>query len=188
MSDAPPPNSIPRALLAPRSGKTFPIVWLVPAVALVIGAWLAISHYLDRGTTIIISFRPAEGLQAGKTKIKYKDIDVGLITEINFAPDFSGVIATAELVKGAESRVVEDTRFWVVRPRVSGSTVSGLTTLLSGSYVAMDVGKSTTRARVFTGLENPPAFTTDAPGRQITLRAEDIGSLDLGSPVYYRRP
>jgi len=182
MADAPPPDRIPSALSLPKSGKTFPFVWLVPAVALIIGAWLAISHYLDRGTTIIISFRTAEGLQAGKTKIKYKDIDVGLITEINLAPDFSGVIATAELVKGAESRVVEDTRFWVVRPRVSGSTVSGLTTLLSGSYVAMDVGKSSSRSRVFTGLENPPAFTTDAPGRQITLPAEDIGS-----PVYYRR-
>ncbi len=187
MADAPPPDRIPAALAAPRSGRTFPFVWLVPAIALIIGAWLAISHYLERGTTIIISFRTAEGLQAGKTKIKYKDIDVGQINEINLAPDLSGVIATAELYKGAESRVVEDTRFWVVRPRISGSTVSGLQTLLSGTYVAMDVGKSTHRSRVFTGLEQPPAFTTDAPGRQITLRAEDAGSLDIGSPVYYRR-
>jgi paraquat-inducible protein B len=187
MSDAPPPERIPQALAAPKSGRSLPLVWLVPAVALAIGAWLAVSHWLERGTTIIISFRTAEGLQAGKTKIKYKDIDIGQITEINLAPDLSGVIATAELVKGAESRVVADTRFWVVRPRISGSTVSGLQTLLSGSYVAMDVGKSTQRARVFTGLEQPPAFTTDAPGRQITLRAEDIGSLDVGSPVYYRR-
>ena len=128
MSSAPPPDRIPDALAAPKAGRTFPFVWLVPAVALVIGAWLAISHYLERGTTIIISFRTAEGLQAGKTKIKYKDIDVGVITEINLAPDLSGVVATAELVKGAESRVVEDTRFWVVRPRISGSTVSGLST------------------------------------------------------------
>jgi paraquat-inducible protein B len=187
MSDAPPPERVPQALAAPKSGRSLPLVWLVPAVALAIGAWLAVSHWLERGTTIIISFRTAEGLQAGKTKIKYKDIDIGQITEINLAPDLSGVIATAELVKGAESRVVADTRFWVVRPRISGSTVSGLQTLLSGSYVAMDVGKSAQRARVFTGLEQPPAFTTDAPGRQITLRAEDIGSLDIGSPVYYRR-
>ena len=186
MSDESRPD-IPPALAAPKSGRSLPLVWLVPAVALAIGAWLAVSHWLERGTTITISFRTAEGLQAGKTKIKYKDIDIGQISEIHLAPDLSGVIATAELVKGAESRVVEDTRFWVVRPRISGSTVSGLQTLLSGSYVAMDVGKSTERARVFTGLEQPPAFTTDAPGRQITLRAEDIGSLDIGSPVYYRR-
>jgi len=185
LNDAPP--EIPQALAAPKAGRSLPLVWLVPAVALAIGAWLAISHWLERGTTIIISFRTAEGLQAGKTKIKYKDIDIGQITEIHLAPDLSGVIATAELVKGAESRVVADTRFWVVRPRISGSTVSGLQTLLSGSYVAMDVGKSTQRARVFTGLEQPPAFTTDAPGLQLTLRAEDIGSLDVGSPVYFRR-
>ncbi len=187
MSDTPSPEPIPQALAAPRSGRSLPLVWIVPAVALAIGAWLAVSHWLERGTVIIISFRTAEGLQAGKTKIKYKDIDIGHITEINLAPDLSGVIATAELVKGAESRVVADTRFWVVRPRISGSTVSGLQTLLSGSYVAMDVGKSTERSRVFSGLEQPPAFTTDSPGRQVTLRAEDIGSLDVGSPVYFRR-
>jgi len=178
---------IPQALAAPKAGRAFPLVWIVPAIALAVGAWLAVSHWLERGTTIIISFRTAEGLQAGKTKIKYKDIDVGHITEINLAPDLSGVIATAELVKGAESRVVADTRFWVVRPRISGSTISGLQTLLSGSYVAADVGKSTQRSRVFVGLEQPPAFATDSPGRQLTLRAEDIGSLDVGSPVYYRR-
>src|SRR5437588_10641942 len=106
MSDAPPPDRIPSALAAPKSARTFPFVWLVPAVALAIGAWLAISHYLERDTTIIISFRTAEGLQAGKTKIKYKDIDIGQITEINLAPDLTGVIATAELIKGAESRAV----------------------------------------------------------------------------------
>ena len=187
MSDALPPERIPSALPTPKAARTFPFVWLVPAIALAIGAWLAVSHYLDRGTTIVISFRTAEGLQAGKTKIKYKDIDIGQINEISLAPDLSGVIATAELIRGAESRVVADTRFWVVRPRISGSTVSGLQTLLSGSYVAMDVGKSTQRARVFTGLEQPPAFTTDSPGRQVTLRADDAGSLDIGSPVYYRR-
>jgi paraquat-inducible protein B len=186
MSEPSPPDPLPQAVPAPK-GRSVPLVWLVPAVALAIGAWLAINDWLDRGTTIIISFRTAEGLQAGKTKVKYKDLEVGEITKISLAPDLSGVIATAELVKGSESRVVEDTRFWVVRPRISGSTVSGLQTLLSGSYVAMDVGKSTQRARVFTGLEQPPAFTTDAPGRQVRLRAEDIGSLDVGSPVYYRR-
>src|SRR3954470_24413946 len=191
MTEPSPPEPIPQALPAPRSGpglgRSLPLVWLVPAVALAVGTWLAISDWLDRGTTIIISFRTAEGLQAGKTKVKYKDLEVGVITGITLAPDLTGVIATAELIKGAESRVVADTRFWVVRPRISGSTVSGLQTLLSGTYVAMDVGKSTERSRVFTGLEQPPAFTTDSPGRQITLRAEDAGSLDIGSPVYYRR-
>jgi paraquat-inducible protein B len=181
------PERIPEALAAPKSGRSLPLVWIVPAVALAIGAWLSVSAWLERGTQITIHFRTAEGLQAGKTRIKYKDVDVGRITEIALANDLTGVIATAELVKGADKLAVEDTRFWVVRPRISGSTVSGLQTLLSGTHVAVDVGKSTQRRRLFIGLEQPPAFTTDVPGRQLTLRAEDIGSLDIGSPVYYRR-
>lgn len=181
------PERIPEALPAPKAGRSLPLVWLVPAVALLIGAWLALSTWFERGPVIEIHFHTAEGLQAGKTRIKYKDVDVGHIGEIALAGDLSGVIATAHLSKGAEKLLVEDTRFWVVRPRISGSSVSGLQTLLSGTYVAVDVGKSTQRRRLFIGLEQPPAFTTDAPGRTLTLRAEDIGSLDIGSPVYYRR-
>jgi len=187
MDDTTPPERIPHALAAAKAGRSLPLVWIVPALALAIGAWLAVSAWLERGTQITIHFRTAEGLQAGKTRIKYKDVDVGRISEITLANDLTGIIATAELVKGAEKLAVEDTRFWVVRPRISGSTVSGLQTLLSGTHVAVDVGKSTQRRRLFIGLEQPPAFTTDEPGRQLTLRAEDIGSLDIGSPVYYRR-
>ncbi len=183
----PAPEPIPQALAVPKAGRSLPLVWIVPAVALAIGVWLALSTWLERGPVIEIHFRTAEGLQAGKTRIKYKDVDVGHIGEISLATDLTGVVATAHLSKGAEKLLVEDTRFWVVRPRISGSTVSGLQTLLSGTYVAVDVGKSTQRRRLFVGLEQPPAFTTDVPGRQLTLRSEDIGSLDIGSPVYYRR-
>lgn len=181
------PERIPEALPAPKAGRSVSFVWIVPVLALAIGAWLALSTWFERGPVVEIHFRTAEGLQAGKTRIKYKDVDVGHIGEINLATDLTGVVATAHLSKGAEKLLVEDTRFWVVRPRISGSTVSGLQTLLSGTYVAVDVGKSTQRRRLFIGLEQPPAFTTDAPGRQLTLRSEDIGSLDIGSPVYYRR-
>ncbi|TMH30059.1 MAG: MCE family protein [Betaproteobacteria bacterium] len=187
MVNGPPPERIPEALPAPKAGRSFPLVWVVPAVALAIGAWLAVSSWLDHGPVVEIHFGTAEGLQAGKTRIKYKDVDVGHIGAISLAADLTGVVATAHLSKGADKLLVEDTRFWVVRPRISGSTVSGLQTLLSGTYVAVDVGKSTQRRRLFIGLEQPPAFTTDAPGRQLALRSEDIGSLDIGSPVYYRR-
>ena len=181
------PERIPDALPAPKAGRSLPLVWLVPAVALAVGAWLAVSTWFERGPVVEIHFHTAEGLQAGKTRIKYKDVDVGHIGEINLASDLTGVVATAYLSKGAEKLLVEDTRFWVVRPRIAGGSVSGLQTLLSGTYVAVDVGKSSQRRRLFIGLEQPPAFTTDAPGRQLTLRSEDIGSLDIGSPVYYRR-
>jgi len=181
------PERIPEALAAPKGGRALPLVWIVPAVALAIGGWLALSTWLERGPVVEIHFRTAEGLQAGKTRIKYKDVDVGHIGEITLAADLTGVVVAAHLSKGAEQLLVEDTRFWVARPRISGGTVSGLQTLLSGTYVAVDVGKSTQRRRLFIGLEQPPAFTTDVPGRSLTLHSEDIGSLDIGSPVYYRR-
>ena len=186
MDDPSPPERIPEAVAAPSSKRALPLVWIVPAVALAVGAWLTVGKWLERGPTIAIHFHTAEGLQAGKTRIKYKDVDVGQITSIALESDLTGVVANAELAKGTDKLLVEDTRFWVVRPRISGGTVSGLQTLLSGTYVAVDVGKSDQRRRLFIGLEQPPAFTTDAPGRQFTLRAEDIGSLDIGSPVYYR--
>src|SRR5262245_34603963 len=155
-------RDIPEAVAAPRS--RWSLVWLVPIVALLIGVSLAVKAYLDQGPTITISFKTAEGLEQGKTKIRYKDVEVGLVTSVKLADQ--GVIATAQLAKGTERGLVEDTRFWVVRPRIAGGNVTGLGTLLSGTYIGVDVGKSSEPARHFVGLEKPPVFTTDLPGRQ----------------------
>ena len=98
----PAPERIPEALAAPKAGRALPLVWIVPAVALAIGGWLALSTWLDRGPLVEIHFSTAEGLQAGKTRIKYKDVDVGHIGEISLAADLTGEVATAHLSKGAE--------------------------------------------------------------------------------------
>jgi paraquat-inducible protein B len=177
------PRDIPEPVAARKA--RWSLVWLVPIVAVLVGLSLAVKTYLDQGPTITISFKTAEGLEQGKTKIRYKDVEIGLVTSVKLAKE--GVIATAELAKGIEASLVEDTRFWVVRPRVSGGTVTGLGTLLSGTYIGVDVGKSTKRARHFAGLEHAPAFTTDLPGKQYVLRADTLGSLDVGSPVVFRR-
>jgi paraquat-inducible protein B len=190
VNDARPPpdlGELPEARSAPKSRWSFQLVWLIPLLALAIGGWLAVQAIRDRGPTITISFKTGEGLEAGKTKLRYKDLEVGLVKTVTLAPDLSGVIATAELVKGAEKYLVEDTRFWVVKPRISGGSVSGLGTLLSGSYIGVDIGKSHSRRKQYVGLERPPAVTIDVPGRQFALQAESIGSLDVGSPIYYRR-
>lgn len=190
MSDAtrtPDASNIPEPVVVPKRRRGPQLVWIIPIVAALIGGWLAVKSILERGPTITISFKTGEGLEAGKTKIKYKDVEVGLVKSVALAEDRSRVVATAELAKQTERFLVEDTRFWVVRPRVSGGSVSGLGTLLGGSYIAADVGKSAQRTRKFVGLDEPAAVTLDVPGRQFVLHAEDLGSLDVGSPVFFRR-
>ncbi|MEJ2221893.1 MAG: MlaD family protein [Desulfobacterales bacterium] len=141
----------------------------------------------EKGPVVTISFESAEGLEAGKTKVKYKDVNIGQVETIRFAADLSQVLITAELVKEAEPYLTEKTRFWVVRPRVTASGVSGLGTLFSGAYIGMDPGKEGSVERNFKGLEIPPIITTDIPGREFLLTANKLGSLDVGAPVYYRQ-
>ncbi|HUL42703.1 MAG TPA: MlaD family protein [Burkholderiales bacterium] len=180
-------HEIPEAVAVPKSRRSLQLVWIIPIVAALVGGWLAVKTLLEKGPEITISFRTAEGLEAGKTKIKFKDVDIGMVKSVTFSKDLSHVIATADLVKEAEPYLVEDTRFWVVRPRISGGTVSGLGTLFGGTYIGTDIGKSKTRKRDFIGLEEPPVISTDIPGREFILHADTLGSLDAGVPIFFRR-
>jgi paraquat-inducible protein B len=170
-----------------RTRRQFSIVWLVPIVAALIGAWLAYKAISERGPTVTITFSTAEGLEAGKTKIKYKDVNVGQVEAISLSEDLSHVITTAKLVKQAENFLSENTRFWVVRARVAAGEVSGLGTLFTGAYIGLDPGQPGEPARHFEGLDIPPIVTTDLPGRHFVLQAPRLASLDYGSPVYYRQ-
>ncbi|RZS86319.1 intermembrane transport protein PqiB [Pigmentiphaga kullae] len=163
------------------------LVWLIPIVAAIAGLSFAVNSWYARGPTIDITFRSAEGIEAGKTKVRYKDVDIGLVKSIELAKDRSHVIVEVELTSNASSFAVEDSRFWVVKPRIAASGVSGLGTLLSGAYIGVDAGRSQEREDSFTGLEVPPIVTADTPGKQFVLHAGDLGSLDIGSPVYFRR-
>ncbi|OUL73822.1 intermembrane transport protein PqiB [Paraburkholderia hospita] len=178
---------VPEAVATPRSRWRMQIVWLVPLIAVLIGGWLAVKAVMEQGPTVAISFETGEGLEAGKTKIKFKNVDIGLVKSVTLSGDHRRVIATAELSKDATNLLVDDTRFWVVRPRISGGTVSGIGTLLSGSFIGMDVGTSSKTRRDYTGLESPPVFAIGVPGREFILKGTDMGSLDVGSPIYYRR-
>ncbi|MBI5579492.1 MAG: MCE family protein [Deltaproteobacteria bacterium] len=171
-----------------RSGKRqVSIVWLVPVVAILIGGWLIYKAISEKGPEITITFNTAEGLEAGKTKIKCKDVEIGLVEEISLSKDLTQVIVKAQLVREADAYLSEDSRFWVVRARVSASSVTGLGTVFSGAYIDIDPGKPGKPARHFAGLEDPPIVTTWEKGRHFTLVAERKGSLDIGSPVYYRQ-
>ncbi|SCX88669.1 paraquat-inducible protein B [Nitrosospira sp. Nl5] len=163
------------------------LIWLIPIVAAVIGLSLAVNTWIERGPEITIAFSSGEGLEAGKTKVKYKEVEIGMVQLIKLSEDHSHVLVSVQLKKEAKGFTAADSRFWVVRPRIAGAGVSGLGTLLSGPYIGADAGVSAEKADKFTGLEVPPIITRDASGRQYALHATDIGSLDIGSPVYYRR-
>ncbi len=178
----------PPALPEPVPRRRRPsLVWLIPLVAAVIGAWMALKAYSDRGPTITITFQSAEGLEAGQTRIRHKDVEVGRVTAISLTPDFGRVLVTAELQRSAYALLSENTRFWVVRARVSTNGISGLGTLLSGAYIGMDPGPRGRMQREFKGLESAPILTPSLPGALVELRAEKLGSLNIGSPVTYRQ-
>ena len=163
------------------------LVWVVPLVAALIGLSLAIHAIRQAGPSITVAFSSAEGIEPGKTKVKYKSVDIGNVTSVHLAEDRSHVLVDIDLVKEAEGFAVQDTRFWVVRPRFSGARVSGLGTLLSGPYIGVDGGRSSGKRTEFVGLEAPPVVDIGTPGRRFVLKATDVGSLDVGSPLLFRR-
>ncbi|SIT29531.1 intermembrane transport protein PqiB [Achromobacter sp. MFA1 R4] len=189
--------------IAPAPGKTSPPagsrrrfswIWLVPIIAAVGGLLLVLRVWMEAGPQATISFQTAEGLESGKTQVRYKEVNVGIVQRVALNPDRTGVVATVRLNKEAAGLLQEGTVFWVVRPRLTLSGVSGLSTLFSGAYIgldpaghnAKDIPEKATKFS-FVGLEVPPEVTQDRPGKRFTLKAHDLGSLDIGSPVYYRR-
>ena len=181
------PPELPQPAIAKTRNWLPSLIWLIPIVAALVGLTLVVKTVLARGPTIEISFSTAEGLVAGKTKVKYKEVEIGTVTDITLAPDRSHIVATVQLQKQAKSFIASDTRYWVIRPRLEAAGVSGLGTLLSGAYIRADAGVSTDSSHEFTGLETAPIVTRDTSGRQFVLRASNIGSLDIGSPLYFRR-
>ena len=182
-----PSPQIPESRTLVRKKTRLSLVWIIPIVAAAIGAWVAVTTIMNQGPTITIQFNSAEGLAAGKTKIRYNGLDVGTLTALRLADDHKHVIATANMVPKTEDFLVEDTKFWVVSPRISGANVTGLGTLISGAYIGTEIGKSQKKQRDFVALTTPPVVTGDVPGRFFVLKTTDLGSVDYGTPIFYRR-
>ncbi len=178
-------NTLPESKIQPRS--TFSIVWLVPLVAVIIAAWVGYKAWSEMGPTISISFKTANGLEAGKTKIKYKNVEIGEITSIHINHDTDDVMVNAEMVTDVKSLLTDKTQFWVVRARINASGVSGLDTLISGAYIGIDPSTEGKEIREFKGLEIPPVITGKIPGKHFVLQTKDLGSLERDAPVYYRK-
>ena len=189
MSAAPMPPSdeeLPTPVI--RNRRWIPrLVWVVPIAAAVIGISLLIRNWENEGPSITISFLSGEGVQVGKTLVKYRDVTVGRVSAVALSADHQTVVVSANLSKDAASLLKADTQFWIVRPRIGVGSVSGLDTLLSGVYIGLKTGTAALRKRQFVGLENPPALSHGPRGRELQLHAARAGSLSVGAPVYFRQ-
>ncbi len=168
-----------------RRGRGPSVVWLIPALTLIIGGWLVVHTLLNQGPDVTISFRAAAGVEAGRTRIKYKSVDVGVVERVQLSEDFDRVVVQARLDPGMEHLLRRNTRFWVVRPQLGLRGATGLETLISGAYIQIDPGGGSPQ-RHFEGLDQPPLVTADEPGRTVTLVSDHLGGVDTGSPIYYR--
>ena len=185
-SDTPLPH-VPESRAYSKKRTRLSLVWVIPFLAAAVGVWVAVTRILAEGPKITIICKSAEGLEAGKTKIEYNGVEVGTVSTVRLSDDHHQVITTAQMAPKTESFLVDDTQFWVVRPRISGANISGLGTLISGAYVGMEIGHSQQSKRRFVALETQPVVTIDVPGRFFTLKTPDLGSLDVGTPLFFRR-
>lgn len=167
--------------------RRIPLIWLVPIVTALIGGWLAWDTYSKRGPTIVIQFESGDGLQAGQSQLKYRDITMGTVKSLAVTEDLSRVNVTVETTREAARLLTDKTIFWVVKPQLFAGKVSGLETLLSGSYIGMlpstEPGKT---QHHFIGSANPPILTSNVPGTIFKLQARKLGAISLGSPIFYR--
>ena len=189
MSDNTPSPSVPtpgRPQVKARKAR-ISLVWLVPIVAGLIGLSMVIHDFLNVGPKVVVSFLTAEGLEAKKTQVKYKNVVIGTVTDITLSDDRTHILATIELNQSAAPFTRADTQYWVVRPRIGAHGISGVDTLLSGAFISADAGSSEKTEKNFTGLETPPPVTFGERGKRFILHTDDLGSLDIGSPVYFRR-
>jgi len=170
-----------------RRSRRLSIIWIVPLVAVAIGAWLAWDTLSKEGPTIKISFDSGEGLQAGQSQLKYKDIVFGTVKSLALSPDQTHVIVTVGTTRQAEPLLTEGTVFWVVKPRLFAGNISGIETLLSGSYIGMLPAAAAGKTqREFVGREDPPVRGAHVPGRTFLLKSKRIGAVSVGSPIFFR--
>ncbi|MDC1122708.1 MlaD family protein [Nitrospinaceae bacterium] len=161
------------------------IVWIIPLVTLLVGGWLIVKTLSEQGPRATISFKTAEGIEVGKTRIKYKNVDIGVVEKIKFSDDFSNIILTVDFMEGSEKFLRRSTRFWVVKPQLSLRGATGLSTIISGAYIEIEPGTGAPKLH-FIGLEKQPVVKSDEQGKKITLVTQKLGSVDTGSPIYYQ--
>ena len=174
----------PRAIV--RRRRRWSSVWFVPAVALVVAGWLVWKNYADKGPVVKVSFETADSIEAGKTEVRCLSVRVGIVERIDLSPDLKSVVVELRIEPKSADLLRRNSRFWVVKPRISTNSISGIGTIFSGAYIELEPGDGPAGTHHFKGLEEPPVASDNVPGLRLTLVAEDAGSLTIGSPIYYR--
>ena len=177
---------VPESKTVPKKRTRLSLVWVIPIVAAAAGVWIAVTKILEKGPVITIVFSSADGLEANKTKIEYNGLTIGTLTSLKLMADHRHVIATAAMHPKTAEFLVQDMKFWVVKPRMTGLNITGLGTLISGNYIGVQLGESKVSERHFVALETPP-LTGDVPGRVFMLKTTELGSLGAGTPIYFRQ-
>jgi len=169
-----------------RKGRSFNPIWVIPILALVLGVWMVVHTYMTEGPEISVAFETAEGLVAGKTKVKYRNVEMGVVQEVILSDDFKGVVAKIKMERQALALLRDDTRFWVVTAKIGVGNISGLDTLLSGAYIQLAPGEGKIGTRSYVALEAAPQTPSGAPGLRLKLEGDRAGSVSTGDSVVYR--
>jgi len=176
-------DTLPKATIAKVSAISS--VWLIPLVALLIGAWMMVNSWRQQGPVINIAFSTAQGITVNQSLLKLRDIPVGKVIAMRLNNQLNGVILTVRLNKNTQSLLTTDSQFWVVKPRIGIGSISGLSTLLSGAYIELSPGRSSEYSDSFLGLDNPPLTPAGTPGLHITLDSNSDQAFDIGDPILY---
>jgi len=168
------------------STKSISRIWIIPILVVVVGGWMVYQQWKNQGPLITIELQSATGIEVNKTPIKVRDLDVGQVKKITLKPNLDGVLVTARIDANASHLLTDKSEFWVVAPRISFSEVSGLNTLLSGSYIAMAANDSGKEQLNFIALERPPVTPAGTPGLHVILQSDDEFAYKPGDPIIYK--
>ncbi|WP_193214373.1 intermembrane transport protein PqiB [Luteolibacter marinus] len=174
----------PRAIV--RRRRRWSSVWVVPIVALLVAGWLVWKNYHDKGPLVFVTFETADSIVAGTTEVRCRSVRIGMVERIDLAPDLQSVIVELRIEPKSEDLLRKNSRLWVVKPRISTNSISGIGTIFSGSYIELEPGDGPANTHHYQGLEEPPVTSSNIPGLRLTLISEEAGSLSVGSPIYYR--
>ena len=164
---------------------SFNPVWIIPLLAIFVAGWMLYQDWSSRGPTVTIVTNNADGIEAGKTKVKVHNVDVGEVSQVKLSNDFEHALITIEMEKGTEKLLRQDTKFWVIKPRVGTEGISGLGTLLSGSYIEVEPGSKGDTPSRYTMLKQPPLSTEEDQGLRLKLVSKDIPKMSAGTPIHF---